>query len=677
MVKAGDEIRALARFSSTQRTAFRKLLKKFKKWTGSTNLEDRFREEVLDDPKSFTKFDLGPLLDDYSVTLQRIRSLYETRLEQSRSPKLSADSPALGGASEVKQLQSVLDTGSAVSFDAAIATVPLGETGEIANYFVHPDSVVELQILLLQRMQYYASRSRSNSAASPISTANNNETAITSTQNPDYFMLIADNLERFANEQSALTVDQREHLPGVPPQKAKTFVRWNNSEDAVVSARVGRAKVESARLKRKRIDSIFEKDPSPVKAPKPGFENDDQTLSSIREAVGKDRNIRPLFQISTCRSRFTGIGNGNDFSLATLDTAISIQKTGNDADAGATTRFPFAVLQVRAEAVVTDGMIASLDRSHLVERVRGFSLEYHALWQLYRPDGISPPFWMPILSEDIRKLPPPALERADSGTGSGSGAQPGTRRSISTPSSALGITDTTTAVDTDRPSSTVLPDLPEIPPLKSFRKKRRRTYADRTAEQQQKYWSEYDHPEDGEDSGDAYVLYIDPNEKSALDRLLDKLGGLWGRSSPEEEEALLPSPTEPNDDETSDEEQAMFPRHSYGTVAQSSPSSGQGRHSASQRQHQFLPPITITCLVASVAILVVAYILKTTSKHKYETKADVGIIFAIACSVGFAVTGFAPLLSRRNSSWAALIVAAVVLILDVVFSGYLLALMLG
>ncbi|KAI7114926.1 hypothetical protein KC337_g17373, partial [Hortaea werneckii] len=60
VLKAGEEIKSLARFTSTQRTAFRKLLKKYKKWTGSNNLEERFRQEVLDDPKSFTKLDLGP-----------------------------------------------------------------------------------------------------------------------------------------------------------------------------------------------------------------------------------------------------------------------------------------------------------------------------------------------------------------------------------------------------------------------------------------------------------------------------------------------------------------------------------------------------------------------------------------------------------------------------------------
>ena len=293
---------------------------------------------------------------------------------------------------------------------------------------------------------------------------------------------------------------------------------------------------------------------------------------------------------------------------------------------------------------------------------------------MYRPSNISPPFWMPILTRDIRKLPPPALDRTGSIGGSGSGSQSGTRHSISTPNSLLGITDTTTAVETERPSSAALQDLPEVPPLKLFKKKRRRSHAER-AERQQKYWNEYDHPDDG---GDAYVLYIDPNEKSTIGRLIDKFSGLWNRALPEQE-ALLQSPPTPDDAETSDEEQVTSHFTSYGTTIHPSHSSSRPKRSTSHGRPQspFLPPLTAICLIASVAILIVAYILKTTSKHKYATKVDAGVVFAIACSIAFAVIGSGPLLSRRDGSWAAIVVAAVVLVLDALFSGYLLAWMLG
>ena len=91
VIRIGEEIKSLARFIATQRTAFRKLLKKYKKWTGSTVLEGRFRDEVLEDPKSFTKLDLGFMLDDYSATRQSIRTLYDNYMARSMgAPRMSA-----------------------------------------------------------------------------------------------------------------------------------------------------------------------------------------------------------------------------------------------------------------------------------------------------------------------------------------------------------------------------------------------------------------------------------------------------------------------------------------------------------------------------------------------------------------------------------------------------------
>ena len=677
VLKAGDEIRSLARFAATQRTAFHKLLKKFKKWTGSPKLEARFREEVLDDPQSFTKLDLGPMLDEYSELLHSIRDLYETKVQQAASRQYALQSSSVESSTTVDQLQGALRSISKVNFDTAIATVPLGESGELANYFVHPENVVELQVLLLQHMEYFTSRSRSNSAASPVSISKPETSSSDPAQDADYFMLVADNLTRFAQEQSALTVNEREHLPGLPPQRAKAFVRWNNDEEAVLAARRGFSKIKSASLKRKHIDTFFDKAASLPKNPQITPTMDDQTLNTIRDEVLKDKSIRPLFKISSCRSRFTGINNSSkSFVLATLDTSISMQKVGEGVENNIISTFPFAVLQVRQEGAAASQLLPILGSNHLVERVRGFSLQYHALWQLYHPENISPPFWMSTLSQDIRKLPPPALKPAASGSEGGSGSQSATRRSGSTSNSGLGVADGTTAVEAEQTSSGDVSALLENPPLKSFRKKRHRTYTERETQTRQRYWSEYDHPVDGQEGSDAYVIYIDPNEKSTIDRLLDKLGRLFIPRRQPDEESLLPSPATANDDETSDEEEAILPQESsYGTIAQ--PTSASRSHLSSHRHSGFFPQITSICLAASVAISTVAYILTTTSKHKYAAEVDAGTVLAIVCSLAFAVIGFIPLLGRRNGSWSALTAAAIVVILDAIFSGFLLAWILG
>lgn len=665
VLKAGDEIRSLARFTGTQRTAFRKLLKKYKKWTGSTNLEVRFRDEVLDDPKSFTKLDLGPLLDDYSETLQDIRNLYENRIQQAaarRNPKAAPPTPAQ---STIEQFKEALRDQSRVQFDTAIATIPLGQHGEIANYFVHPENVVELQILLLQYMEYYTSRSRNNSAATPVSPLTPTRSFSNPTASPaDYFMLVADDSERLAQEQSAVTVSKREHAQGVVPQMAKAFIRWNNAEEGVLSIRSTPVKVKSASLKRKHIDTFFDKNAPP---PKKVEVNDGDTLLALRTEIMKDRAVRPLYRLSTCRSRFSGINvSAKSLTLATFDSSIVMKAASDTKGTDKGTEFPFAVLQVRKEGAAACELISALNTSHLVERVRGFSLQYHALWQICNPKNIPAPFWTPMLSEDIRKLPPPALTRNDSLTGSGSGTRSAANGSASSASAGIN-TDSTTAVE-----SSILPGQLEAPPLRAFRKKRRRPYAEQQMQQQQRYWSEYDHPEDTEDGGDAFFIYIDPNEKSAFDRFFDKIGSFFAKQDPVDDESQLPSPRD--DDQTSDEEDTLLEQDggaSYGTLPSSS-----SRHRArnSSSAPYFFPHVTSICLAASISILIVAYILTQTSKHKYVAEVDVGIIFAAACSLAFAIIGFIPFMRRReDASWLAFGMATAIVAIDVMGCGFLLA----
>lgn len=258
-----------------------------------------------------------------------------------------------------------------------------------------------------------------------------------------------------------------------------------------------------------------------------------------------------------------------------------------------------------------------------------------------------------------------------------------------------GLTDETTAVETPRPSSGAAADQLETPPLKAFRKKRRRKYPEQsdtpTRQTQSRYWSEYDNPEDGENDN-AYVIYIDPNERSTLDKLFESIGGLFSlrhqRSGPDADAdpsaSVSPSGTgTPRDDESSsedDEEEALNPRHhrnGYGAIHHpASPATLARNHR--RDLHVSLPQITSLCLVASIAILAITFILAATSKHKYARTVDTAIVFAIVCSLVFAGVGFIALMGQRApKSWGAVGVAAAVLLVDAICSGALLAWMLG
>lgn len=366
VIKAGDEIKSLARFTATQRTAFRKLLKKYKKWTGSSDLEDRFRDEILDSLKSFTKLDLGPLLDDYSSTRQRIRALYEKQVQQPNGIKKEQRTGTTGSSSALQQLEEVVESGSKVYFDTNIATVPLGESGTFASYFVHPENIVELQILLLQYARFYLARSRANSIASPITTEPRSEMfPPTRPECADFHMLVADNLDRFVNEQSGLTVDDREHKPGMFPQRAKATVRWNNDEDALACLRSKSGKTKSAFLRRKHIHDFFDGSADFMAKQDVALPDSADSIEEVRRELLKD-NTRPLFRFSSCRTRLVGDNADADgMVLATLDTGITIAKASVEGQDEVGSEFPLSLLLVRQEGTPKSELLAALDKSHL------------------------------------------------------------------------------------------------------------------------------------------------------------------------------------------------------------------------------------------------------------------------------------------------------------------------
>ncbi|ROV89659.1 hypothetical protein VSDG_08057 [Cytospora chrysosperma] len=87
VLRCGDDIQSLRRFVNAQIMAFRKLMKKYRKWTGSTTLGGRFRDNVLAQPKSFTQKDFKPLGQTYEKLLATIRESTPGRsLPQSPAP---------------------------------------------------------------------------------------------------------------------------------------------------------------------------------------------------------------------------------------------------------------------------------------------------------------------------------------------------------------------------------------------------------------------------------------------------------------------------------------------------------------------------------------------------------------------------------------------------------------
>ncbi|KAK2615675.1 hypothetical protein N8I77_002413 [Diaporthe amygdali] len=74
VLKCGNDIQDLQRFVNAQSIAFRKILKKYRKWTGASTLGNRFRDDVLNQPKSFTRRDFHPLQQAYTELLSTIQA---------------------------------------------------------------------------------------------------------------------------------------------------------------------------------------------------------------------------------------------------------------------------------------------------------------------------------------------------------------------------------------------------------------------------------------------------------------------------------------------------------------------------------------------------------------------------------------------------------------------------
>ncbi|KAK3995775.1 hypothetical protein QBC44DRAFT_319379 [Cladorrhinum sp. PSN332] len=74
LLRCGDDIRNLQRFVNAQIVAFRKILKKYRKWTGSSSLGSRFRDNVLSHPKSFTRRDFSQLQSQYDDLMETFRA---------------------------------------------------------------------------------------------------------------------------------------------------------------------------------------------------------------------------------------------------------------------------------------------------------------------------------------------------------------------------------------------------------------------------------------------------------------------------------------------------------------------------------------------------------------------------------------------------------------------------
>lgn len=375
--RTGEEIRSLSRFQVTQRTGFIKILKKYKRWTKDRELSHVFKHEIGSRPDSLFQLDLGYLLDQYIDVLDALRCAFDVDGTSTTNAENG------NGQSAAARISRVLDKGDDVDFDLAFNTVPLGPKGNKATYWIHPDHIVEAQVLLLQHMRLYVSNVKRNASirGTPIRRHS-------STTNMDpYFgnedttgLVVLDHAEAFAFKQNASTIGAIEEIQGSIGIKAAGQVRCCASGGAAITVctqsdaqgqsppAVKTAKVERKSLKNFPSASI----------------NEDGTkhsgdASAVRQWLSEHPSAKPIAGAISKRTRLTGLHNNSTGGIwATLDKDVylkdSLYKDLEDDDWALAARsesakkFPHAILEIRREGNQAMSLIQTLDRSHLVRQ---------------------------------------------------------------------------------------------------------------------------------------------------------------------------------------------------------------------------------------------------------------------------------------------------------------------
>ncbi|KAI4254058.1 MAG: hypothetical protein LQ352_003331 [Teloschistes flavicans] len=761
--KAGEEIRSLARFVGAQKLAFVKLLKKYRKWTASSSLESRFRKKVLNKSGTFSTKDFQPLLSQYTSVLAAVRAPFDhdgNIMSAIHEASDGGDSGANGvatshGSKQRKKVQSgrlghtttfstaaiiqqACQHQSDVDFDTALATLPLGRSGGKASYWVHPDHLVELHVLLLQHTRLRrivdpratspdVNRSRQQSRRSSMNGDGKN---ILNHGDDDAALVLCDNLAHFASRQGTAPISDAEEPVGKALQGAAVTVRYNTIGEASVAAHMSpSASAESrdsksfrvAKVKRKAVHQLLNRQQSlgaTDKLLREANSEGSEDPRSIRNWLEGHPDIRPLVQLQYKRTRFVGLRNGEAGGMwVTLDRDMLMKSTAenffettdgeltsDNPDSSGLSSFPFAVLEVRFEGGLQTDFLGALDKTHLTERIRGFSMEAHAVATLCKPQGMPAPYWLPALDQDLRKIPATVqtnLSRQSSIQTSASLVN-GKRMSNSATSNGDRPTSSGFSGPAMVSSATSVPDTPLVAPQKTAKRKRR-PLRDGPLRQQipqssnQRYWNEYD---DGDENSDnePFAIYIDPNRSSSfpgsniISKAAASLGSYvkasstrvksWFRPSEQVENQtplLVDEPASPEDDSDFDDS-PIDPLMNHGRAR---------RHYSTFHDRYYTDPalrsrellLTRCCIaffVASFALLLVAACLDFAGRRKEILEVDIGVITGVVFSLLFAIVGVGCM--ARKEGRIPIVVRLVVLLASTLVclgSGILLANVVG
>jgi VTC domain len=393
-IQVGEEIKLLSRFISAQRTAFTKLLKKYTKWTKRDTLASRFNAEVIDNPQSFVHSDLTLHLDLWSSLLNGVRlAMGQGNQSVTTSPAILPMVPKQTSSAVSRRINEAMRSNSDLEFDSVFTYSPLGDAGTRAVYWVHPEQLVEVQVLLLQHTRSAFSRP-STSSGTQSSTTINRKSSLSRRDSgldkqPDHGVIVLDDGDRFAQKQNSIPVIDAEEAYSRPLTQPAATMMWTSTNEVIMCIAENFTKntedgfQNATRFKKKHLSSFLDLE-KPFNPPTSGTStpisgqpsSSTSNIEASRTWLRKHQQVSPLVAFISKRTRFSSVPTAKDHGQwCTLDTDVSLKKANlvdfegkewpqrlqNDS-----VKFPYAILEVRQEGNIEADLIQILDESHLV-----------------------------------------------------------------------------------------------------------------------------------------------------------------------------------------------------------------------------------------------------------------------------------------------------------------------
>lgn len=630
----GEDIQSLSRFAAVQKTALRKILKKYHKWTDSDSLRQRLERQVFSDGQ--LEVNLTDQMQHLSAQTAVIKSLEANLLHPGALDQNGPMPQRLNTESPASQITKAAQSGI-LHFDVALAFTPYGEAAGTATYWIHSDNLPEARVLLLRYMRELdaqAAVSRANSVDSVMSNSSGS-TGVGHTR-----VCFFDNGRRYMQDSSTHS-----------PSKVALSARWAALKESLVtmSDMSPRSDYTSTLpVKKKELAMVLDRNSSAPKESSAYTAN----IRIIKDFMSQHRDVKALAMLQSNRIRYVGLNNSSEVgTFAALDTNITISPydkeeiTAPSSAASKKRDFPHAVLEIRWEFGRKPEVVRAFDTTHLAERVPDFTLEGAAIC-MQNPD-LPSPSWAAWLEKDIRKVPVQARasRRPEVSIGSASGPSSTEGPPDSVFSAAPGRS--TEASDTSPVASTrYLPLQDKLSNPKS-KKRQARIAAQSPGRSTARYYSEYDDPDSEFYQPEAYTIFVDPNEEAPGMATVRKIGSAisgafaWvrpGRKTAGERTPLLEDHERSTDEDgqssESDSDERTFPQYK-GIPGHIRPAE-RYKMRLSRRQRHFEKTLILFysgLLVLSYIFLLMSGILLTTGRKKEVLEVDIGA--TVGVSVAF------------------------------------------